>query len=252
MTDNYEFYPEHPGSHGFFSYAHVSLAQIVKYINANKHIPKVSKKKLWGNFRLPEDGDELFFKDDNGEDISAEHSYILPCQFANYETVNYNMIHHIVNKYFTPTDDILQLVYEIEKKYNIVYENTCCIFFRGLDKKTEITLPTYDKIYNKIDPKHKDMRILLQSDELEFMDYFAPKLCNSFYCKDEIILLSKKKFSRSINHFIKNNHQRQFYVKRFLAIVLIMSKCKVVYGNKGNISLWICLFRNGPIITVDP
>ena len=245
----------HVGIHGFFSYCTVALNQICIYITQNKKLPIVSKKKLFTTFKNNHNDDisEIFFVKDlnNVKNIDSDLSFFTKdIQFTDYNKINFTLIQPIITKYFYLSDEILKIVNNIEKKYEIDYENTCCIFLRGTDKTTEVSVPNYKQVYNSLSDEDKQLKILLQSDENEFFSYFKNILPNSFYFKDEIFTISNSfrgKSGGSINHQISNIKKKLHYVKNFLAIVLIMSKCKKVYGNKGNISLWISFFRGESI-----
>ena len=237
-------YVNHPGNHGFFSYCTVALNQICIYITQNKKLPIVSKKKLFTTFKNNhyDDISEIFFVKDlnNVTNIDSNLSFFTKdIQFIDYNKINFKLIQPIITKYFSLSDEILKIVNNIEKKYEIDYENTCCIFLRGTDKTTEVSVPNYEQVYNSLSDEDKQLKILLP---------------NSFYFKDEIFTISNSfrgKSGGSINHQINDTKTKLHYIKNFLAIVLIMSKCKKVYGNKGNISLWISLFRSCSINLYD-
>ena len=222
-------------------------------------MPIASKCKLFRTFKkdVSEDISDLFFTSNftnmNSSNINTSSDYSLymkVIQFIDYNKVNYPMIEPIVKHYFSLSENILKIVSSIENKYQIDYENTCCLFLRGTDKSTEVSVPTYQSCYDTLSVEDKGMKILLQSDETEFFSYFDALLANTFHFKDEIYTISSRFRSVqpcSINHKIRDPEVRLYYVERFLAIVFIMSKCKKVYANKGNIALWISLFRGGPI-----
>lgn len=169
--------------------------------------------------------------------------FINDLQFTNYHLIDYNLIVPFIQKYFIVSDEINEIVMNIEKKYNINYNNTCCIFYRGNDKVTETVIPCYDEIYNNIKKKIKNkenIRFLLQSDETEFFTFFKNKLNNFVIFENEIKHINKQ--NTSINH-ITDLNTKLALVKNFLAIVIVMSKCKYIVCTSGNISLWISYFR---------
>jgi len=238
----------HEGTHGFFSYCSVALIQIVKYIIDNKFGPDdIDMSKIFTTFKKIDNDDisKIFFKINPMIKINIDSeldNFTKDNQFINYNFINYTVILPIINKYFNLSDEIINIVNTIEKKYKINYNNTCCIFYRGTDKSTETNIPTYEDVYNIVNLKYKNMNYLLQSDEIEFFTYFTEKLSNCIIFKDEIKTISKKS-KGSINHNINDASTRLLYIKNFLAIVLIMSKCKYIVCNAGNISLWISYFR---------
>ena len=81
---------------------------------------------------------------------------------------------------------------------------------------------------------------LVQSDETEFIEFITNKFPNnSFYFKDEIRHM--KKCSDTVDK--KMSSQNYEFSKKFLAITIIMSKCKYIICGSGNCDLWIMLYR---------
>jgi len=148
----------------------------------------------------------------------------------------------LVKKYFTPSKQVKDYIDNLILKYNINFDNTCCIFFRGLDKFTETRLCDYSE-YNahikSVIEKNPNIKLLIQTDETEFLDYMKENYPdNMFYFKDEIRHLNKSK-TLVENHF----GNTEYFQMNFLAIVNIMSKCKYIVCNSSNVSLWIVLYR---------
>jgi hypothetical protein len=234
----------HPGYHGFFSYCNMALIQLMRYFSQRRVLP------------LYLDMSEMFtfFKTDEGKDISSlffsqkipiEHvDYKLETmtkdlQFTNYKEVDMEIVNPIFSQYFIPAKDIYSRGEKIMKKYNVDPSKTTCIFYRGLDKSTETTLPSYQEVMDKVKRENAEGPYLLQSDETEFFSYFS-SLTNAIIFQDEIKHVRKQR--TSINHMVDMETKLEL-VKNFLAIVLIMSKCKKIFFISGNISLWITLFR---------
>ena len=163
-------------------------------------------------------------------------------QYSNYKLINYKFVTPFVKKYFSLSDEVLSIVKELEDKYNINYENTIAVLYRGNNKITETELPSYEVIDNKLNeiklkfPNHK---IIIQSDEQEFCDFML-KHENSFVFDESL------KINCSPSAHITQIIPQGFRVKNaqiFLAIMSIISKCKVVVLNSGNVGMWVCLFR---------
>ena len=243
----------HIGTHGFFSYCSVSLMQIIQYLEKNEKLPDiVDRSEIYTTFKINEQDDisSLFFIPNN-QNITIEYSdeiikYKDDMQFENYSTLNYEVINPIISKYFTLSEDILNIVSFMEQKYNINYDTTCCVFYRGNDKITETNIPSYNIMLNKIKSLNLDVKqYLFQSDETEFLVYFNSIIKNNIIFNDEIIHISRR--ITSINHVTNDRNIRLKYIKQFLAIVYIMSKCKYVICTTGNISIWITYFRGNSI-----
>jgi len=63
---------------------------------------------------------------------------------------------------------------------------------------------------------------------------------NSFYFKDEIRHM--KKCDTTVDYVMRDNILD--FSKKYLAITIIMSKCKFIICGSGNCSMWIALYRN--------
>ena len=238
---------------GFFSTCNIILLAIIRYYNYYNKFP--NEIDMCNAFNWYKNDDEInidisnqYFKICenntfilNSQDINYQHTY----QFKNYKKfIDYGNILPIIEHYFSPSNNILSTVEMLEKKYNIDYNNTCAVFFRGNDKcsETKLTLPEeyVKKIDNDILNTNDNIKLLIQSDQTEFIEYMTDYYKNSFYMKDEIRHMKFKKSGTVDFKYKKTNNE---YSKYFLAIVIIMSKCKYVICGSGNISLWITFFR---------
>jgi hypothetical protein len=173
----------------------------------------------------------------NYKDIKFTNRY----QYLNYNSLPYSDYIPFIRKYFYPSQEIQQLINSLEEKYKIDFPNTCVLFYRGNDKVTEITLPSYEPLLdaaNQIKQQNPNVRFLVQSDESEFLQKML-ELPNSFYFKDEIRHIPKQ--NATVDHFDINQNLQ--FSKLFLAITIIMAKCQYIVCNTGNCSLWICLYR---------
>lgn len=169
--------------------------------------------------------------------------YVHTEQFTDYSNVDYKHITPLISKYFHPAKNINDIINNIEKKYNLTYENICVLFYRGNDKITETELCKYDeylKYANEIMIKNPNISFLIQSDETEFIEFMTIKFPNnSFYFKDEIRHM--KKCNSTVD--IEMRSEIKEFSKKYLAITIIMSKCKYIICGSGNCSMWILLYR---------
>ena len=235
---------------GFFSCCSVKLDDIVSYINTKHSLPihvDSSKQFQW-------------YKKDTDTDITYEYFqpyYTIPnikvekypikyshlYQFLDYTLLEYNTLVPIVKKYFSPSLQINQLIANIEEKYHLVYDNICVIFYRGNDKITETKIGNYQEYawYAKyILHNNPNIVFLIQSDETEFIEFITSIFpTNSFYFKDEIRHISK--CNSTVDIVMKETND--IFSKYYLAITIIMSKCKYIICSSGNCSLWIMLYR---------
>lgn len=205
---------------------------------------------------LPEEDQRAIVLRDLPERSVEEDSFFVACeekinhiffhiytQHTNYQNIEYNFIIPIIKFYFYPSLQITNIIKDITSKYSVDYENTCVLFYRGNDKIIETPLSGYNEYIQfsqKIYKKNPNIKFLIQSDETEFIDFFTniyPK--NSFYFKDEIRHMNKQ--LSTVDKVFKDKNS--LYSKYYLAITIIMSKCKYIVCGSGNCSIWIMLYR---------
>ena len=231
---------------GFFSCCSTRLESIILYFNLKKVLPEEvdssDQFKWYKPMYSTEDITYQYFEKQNNltipyKDIQFTNRY----QFSNYKSFPYLDYIPFIKKYFNPSQEVQQLIKDLEKKYNIYYPNTCVLFYRGNDKATEINLPSYDsllEVARQIKEQNPNVRFLVQSDETEFLQKML-ELPNSFYFKDEIRAMPRQK--ATVDHFDINQNLK--FSKLFLAITIIMAKSQYIVCNTGNCSMWICLYR---------
>jgi hypothetical protein len=236
-------------SYGFFSCCSVILHNIIHYINLNKKLPfsdstksfewyKKEKRDItYDYFENPNINQDQYVDVQDEKSIDYKETY----QFINYSNLDYNVT-KIVEKYFTPSIQIKEIINSMESKYTIDYNNICVLFYRGNDKITETKLCDYNDylIYaNKIMQMDPNVIFLIQSDETEFIEFMTEHFPNSFYFKDEARHI--KKCNSTVDHVMR--HTNDAFSKYYLAITIIMSKCKYIICGSGNCSIWIMLYR---------
>tara|TARA_E500000331_G_C17241489_1_gene707179 strand:- start:464 stop:1261 length:798 start_codon:yes stop_codon:yes gene_type:complete len=234
---------------GFFSCCSVKLYEIVKFINSNKKTPdNVDSSQQFEWYKNNNDNDityEYFEHYNNIQNIEIKYpiNYHWRYQFVNYSKLDYNIIIPLIKKYFSPSKNIQDIINNIEKKYNLVYENICTLFYRGNDKNRETKICGYDayfKYANEIIKNNPNILFLIQSDETEFIEFMTEKFPNnSFYFKDEIRHM--KKCDDTVDIKMKDTNKE--FSKYYLAITIIMSKCKYIICGSGNCSIWIMFYR---------
>jgi hypothetical protein len=231
----------------------VKLECISQYINNNLKIPdSVDSSQLfnWYKEENKEDDDITFDYFEHYDNISGIINITNPIvdnitnyQYSVYQLLDFNNINPIIKKYFTPSNNILNIIQNMEKKYNLDYNNICVLFYRGNDKNRETFICNYNeylvyanKIY-KINPK---IQFLIQSDETEFINFISERFPNnSFYFNDEIRHVPK--CNSTVDIIMKDKNP--IFSKYYLAITIIMSKCKYIICGSGNCSFWIILYR---------
>lgn len=236
---------------GFFSCCSKRLDEIIIHFNKYKKVPEIldssSQFRLYKPTNDKKDITSEYFQEKENITINFENPINFNCeklQFTNYKNLNLNDISPFIQKYFEPSVKINSLIKNIEDKYHLNYEKICVLFYRGNDKATETQLPLYEdyiKLGKKIQSEDKDIKFLIQSDETEFINKMKLEFPENIIFYDEIRHISKN-INLSVDKLDQNiNFQ---FSKNFLAITLIMSKCKYLICNSGNCSFWIYFYRN--------
>ena len=234
---------------GFFSCCSVKLDQIVKYINLHNNSPEhVDSSQQFGWYKLPQQGDITYSYFEHYDNIPnilyvSNIDYAQCYQFNDYSKLQYDEITPIVKKYFSPAYEINTIIANIEHKYNIDYDNTCVLFYRGNDKNSETQICEYYEYLEHakvIIAKNPNIKFLLQSDETEFLECMLNAFPNSsFVFSDETRNMSKR--NDSVDIVMRDNID--IFSKNYLAVTIIMSKCKYIICGSGNCSIWIMLYR---------
>ena len=235
---------------GFFSCCSVRLHDIINYVNINNNLPDIVDSTNQFDWYKPyndnNDITNIYFnhytKQPNISDINNidfNHQY----QFIDFSKLNYVSLAPFIHKYFSLSDNIISIINTFNFKYNIDYNNTCVLFYRGNDKQTEMSLCNYNDYYhyaNMIIEKNPKITFLIQSDETEFIQFFTGLFPgNSVYFKDEIRHIPRQNGTVD-KTFKESNYEMS---RNFLAITKIMSQCKYIICGSGNCSLWIMLYR---------
>ena len=238
-------------NYGFFSCCSVKLWQIVDFINSNKNLPDTvdsSQQFKWYKNVENKDKDITFDYFENYNNIRDDNliypiNYNHDHQFINYNDLDYKCLTPLIKKYFSPSVEINEIIINIEKKYNIIYENICVLFYRGNDKNREIYKCDYHEYLNYAEQlltKNPKIVFLIQSDETNFIEFMTNKFPNnSFYFKDEIRHMEKCNDTVDI----KMSSDNYGFSKKYLAITIIMSKCNYIICGSGNCDVWIMLYR---------
>ena len=236
---------------GFFSCCSVRLHEIVAYINKEKQLPlSVDSSEQFGYYKKNNSQDDITFEYFEHYErlhmnnvLNSHINYNENHQYINYSEVDYKNLIPILQKYFSPSQQIKDIIIKMEEKYKIDYDNTCVLFYRGNDKIRETKLSSYEEYtehINTILSQNPGIKFLIQSDETEFIERMAQILQeNSYYFKDEIRHMPKC-YNTVDTVFREKNYE---FSKYYLAITIIMSKCKYIVCGSGNCSIWIMFYR---------
>jgi len=232
---------------GFFSCCTIRMMRIVQFYSKNKIFPVVDSSKQWDSYKdKPGDISHLFFKDNADEQIiDSDIGYYngLDNELSDYSLLDFKNLNFLVEKYFSPSNEVMNSYDYLLNKYNIDFNNTIAVCYRGNDKHKETNLPSHSEMIEKIDElviKFPNHRILIQSDEVDFYESVMKKYPNIIYF-EEILKIRKNELS-PIQYPVPIGHKTQQAIT-FLSILLIISKCSNIILNSGNVGMWIALFR---------
>ena len=235
---------------GFFSCCSIRMEKILMFFDKEHVLPTLvdtSEQFVW--YKVKSNNDVTFEYFDHYNNYS-QVDYVHPMnfdggneQYKDYTTVKYSELAPFIKKYFSPSSQITSTIKYLETKYNLLYDKICVLYYRGNDKSTETLLSNYDDyiLYAKqILSKDPVILFLIQSDETEFIEKMQAAFPdNSFYMKEEIRHIQR--CVNTVDRVMRTDIDK--FSKFYLAITIIMSKCKYIICGTGNCSYWIMLYR---------
>lgn len=238
---------------GFFSCCSIRLFHIIRYYYTHDYtLPKsVDSSQQFSWYKNKSDNTDItytYFEDYNNIEIDKnrfpktfmKHHWDL--QFTPYQNIQFNLITPFIEKYFTPSEEILRIVNEIENQYGIDYDRTCVLYYRGNDKSTETHICRHEDLIGKASQEiPSDVIFLIQSDESDFIHKALSAYPNNSFVLEKYIRHIKKNVKISVDMTQRNLNN--LYSKYYLAITIIMSRCKYIVCTSGNCSIWIMYYR---------
>jgi hypothetical protein len=231
---------------GFFSCCSVKLSSIIDFYNKREKLPDnvdSTRQFKWYKRKTDKNITYTYFKAPLNTPISynGKIKYHHKDQYKIYSKINLESITPVVQKYFTPSDQVINIKNAIKEKYNIIPEETCVLFYRGNDKNIEAKTCSYKDVIlqgRKIQLENPAVRFMIQSDETEFIETMKKEFTNSFVCEDEIRHIKKR-----MTTVDKTNSDNYDFSIKFLAITLIMAENRYLVCCSGNCSIWIIFYR---------
>lgn len=236
---------------GFFSGCSVRLYEIINYFNKHKKLPKeVDSHELFLKYKYDNTKDITydFFEHYKNKDFTLKNKKYIDIdyncyQFNNYKLIDYDSITPYIDKYFYPSENIIDIYYDLKNKYNIETNNCIGLYYRGTDKYKETPIDSYESYYQKLKEiikNDKKIQILIQTDSTPFLDYMKKN------CFNKNIIIIKENSTSSTNkgiHFEKSSSENYKDMQNLFATFLIISKCKYIICSSGNCSVWIMFYR---------
>lgn len=225
---------------GIFSCCTVRLEEILTYYNTQHSTPKLVD--CHEQFKFYKDGLETDISQDlfavrndvsikwDGKPVTITDS-LDEQQFSNYQELNFKEISPFIEKYFSPTQIVLDAITDLGAASKIDYDNTCVIRFRGTDKEAETVQPTFDEILSKalaLKSINPTLRFAIQTDDSKFRSYIFDALGENCFTVEKTLWAG----------WDGNKDYIDFY-----ASIMLLSHCKYLITTSGNGELWMMLFR---------
>lgn len=237
---------------GFFSCSSIALEQTMIYFNQNKKLPTyLNREKQYQHYKNEESDNliPILFKESENEFEYVEDVRITFdktwFQFTDYKLLDFNSLKPFTDRYFAPSDIVLNRIAELEAKYNIDYDKTVGILYRGNDKQKECKIASYrDFILKAHELNGIDTMYLIQPDETEFLTSFKDTYPNTIH-PTEWQHMPKDSNTAIFMHL--KGQDRVIHAINVLASIIMLSKCKDVITGTGNMSMWLALYRGNTI-----
>lgn len=254
-VNNILIQPQNHGT-GLFSCSSVALESLLIYFNTYKQLPDefdrsasymFYKNKPWDNLipmLFKETDDEIPFTEP--VEIVNENIWF---QWSDYKNVNFAGLNPFIDKYFAPSDAVMDRVIQLERDYQIDYENTVGILYRGNDKVKECGIASYTEFKDKLcdvaiehlqDNQDKPT-VLLSPDETDFLTYMNDMMGKLLISPTQWLHMPKDSNTSIFMHLPQN--ERPEHAINVFAMVVMLSKCKHLITHTGNMSFWCCLYR---------
>ena len=233
---------------GFFAVCTHILKDISTFFNKKKKLPTIIDTSQQFDTYRPSHikGDIMshFFK--KRDDINITYSKdIKSCndlQFEKYNEIDYKELTPFIEKYFSPSSEILDIETKLINKYNININEYCSVYYRGTDKKEETILGSFDTYIDKMNnllTTEPNIKFIIQSYSKQFIYTIKSKFNNSISFDEE----NKPSTTDKGIHNEYSPDENYSIIKNFLAIVYLISKSKYIICSSGNCSIWMMLFR---------
>lgn len=229
---------------GFFSCCSIKLNDLIVFYNVYKQVPDEVDSSTQFNLYKKNKTDITYdyFK----EPLDVPIVYTGPLyfhhdfQFINYNLLSLQELHPFIEKYFTPSEEIIHLQQELLSKYKIQTENCIGLYYRGTDKKSETIIGNFETYYDTLKEvlqHNKNSQIIIQTDSAPFLDFMKNRQENSI-----VIHENKTSYNEvGIHHEDRSNNYDA--MKYFFATCLILAKCKYMICCTNNCSIWMIFYR---------
>jgi hypothetical protein len=239
---------------GFFSCSSIALEDLLVYYNTHKRLPETFDRSYqYLNYKGHPSQNLIpyYFREEESEipfikKIDVTLIKEAEPQFSDYKFLCHDDLKPFLDKYFTPSEKVMLMANTLKAKYDLLFSNTCAVFYRGNDKNRETKIGSYEEFISRaklVQQANPGIQFLVQPDETEFLDAFLAEFPDSVYFSETPHM--RKKDSVIFNELPQ--HKRAEYGAWFFAALLNISQCKHVILHSGNCGIWTCLYRGNSI-----
>lgn len=235
-------------SGGFFSCCSVACYDIIKHIKQHQSVPEVDFSKTFSLYKDFQDQNvhNMCFKFNQSQELNVDKiSKINYNRISLFDYKNEDLlsIEPVIQKWFCPSDLVLDYVQSFIKKYEIDTSRTLAICFRGTDKFIDIEETSYESFISHVPNIIKSQginRVFIQSDQTQFIDFFK-----NYYPKIPVFNIQEIPTTSSKKHLYKGiiEENKISHAQMFLAAMQILSRCKFLINHTGNVARWIVKYR---------
>src|SRR5208282_1292466 len=188
---------------------------------------------------------DLYFEQNTKAD-TRQLSHLPPIDSEGvYSALSFDRLTPYMQNYFVPSNAVRKKQEELVSKYNIDYEKTVALWYRGTDKWIQLSPipPRYYLLETlRLLANDPDLRVLVQTDQEQVRDMCMSNFEKRAFYFDELPVTSSvigvhhiPAESRGVSNF-------QFGIT-LLAVANIIARCRYVVMSTGNLGLWACLYR---------
>ena len=134
----------------------------------------------------------------------------------------------------------MELQSKLRVKYNIDVQNTLGLCVRGTDKCVEIQCAApraYFLQCEKILRRNPDLKIWIQTDQKQYLDYFLEKY------PDKAFFISELPVTTGHKAIHLDNSIGIDFAQQILAVIHLMAQCKSIVTHTGNVGYWQAVYR---------
>lgn len=248
---------------GFYSNVHQTFSAILTLLSHGITPEKISFEHGFKTYKLNTTQDiyPFFYNPNFNQDLPVwKNLYRVSANETSnnvIQTFPFFEYTQIINRYFSPSDKIVNIIGYLKNKYCINFEKTISIFYRGTDKFTEISIASpkeYAQVAKNILDKNPDFRVLIQTDQKQALEYFLNEFGNKAFYFEEIPTTSKTGEDTIQMQDVSNRWMNYFNDESLIidpialsqnldAAIRIISQTKYPILHTGNGALFSILYR---------